>query len=54
MSASKDERQHSRPQDVLEDRSIVALDDPSERDGELVVLQLTDAHVGRVFQTTSQ
>lgn len=54
MPASKDERQHSRPQDVLEDRSIVALDDPSERDGELVVLQLADAHVGRVFQTASQ
>lgn len=54
MSASEDERQHSRPQDVLEDRSVIALDDPSERDGELVVLQLADAHVGRVFQTASQ
>jgi hypothetical protein len=54
MTACKDQRDNFGLEDRLQDRSIIALDDPCEGDGELPVVQLAETHVHGVLQASAE
>lgn len=54
MTAGKDAGEDRRPDNRLEHRAVVALDDAGERDGELKVVELLDADVDRILEATTE